>query len=54
MILSFTVNKEGKATNVHLIQSVNTSYDKQAITLLKNAPKWNFKKGDIKTVDINF
>ena len=54
VILSFTVNKEGKATNVHLIQSVNTSYDKQAITLLKNAPKWNFKKGDIKTVDINF
>ena len=54
VILSFAVNKEGKATNVHVIQSVNTSYDKQAITLLENAPKWNFKKGDIKTVDINF
>lgn len=54
VILSFNVNKEGKASNVKVIQSVNTSCDKQAITLLENAPKWNFKNGDIRTVDINF
>ncbi len=40
VIVSFTVKKNGKLSNFHIIQSLDSAYDTEAIRLIKDGPAW--------------
>ncbi|MBO4665071.1 MAG: M56 family metallopeptidase [Bacteroidaceae bacterium] len=41
VILSFIVENDGSLSDLKVIRSVNTEFDKEAIRLVKSMPKWN-------------
>ena len=54
ILLSFTLNKKGKPTNIKVLESSCETCEKQAIRLLEDGPKWIGKRGDPGTVRIQF
>jgi hypothetical protein len=40
--LGFTIDRDGKATNIKLLKGQNAAMNKEAIRLLENGPKWKY------------
>lgn len=54
ILLSFTLNKKGKPTNIKVVESSCKVCEKEAIRLLEDGPDWVAKSGNKGTVRIQF
>jgi len=50
VVLSFNVEKDGKITNVWIVRSYSSSYDREAIRLVSQMPDWQAATKDGKAV----
>ena len=51
VIVQFIVNKDGRVSDVEVVQSVHPSLDKEALRLIKESPNWIPAKQDGKKVN---
>ena len=51
VVVQFIVSKEGKVTNIEVVQSVHPALDKEAMRLIKESPNWIPAKQDGKKVN---
>jgi hypothetical protein len=54
VILSFIIKKDGTAKKIKVEKSLSEDCDKEAIRLLREGPKWNYKNEKRTTLSINF
>ena len=54
VILSFIIKKDGTPKKIKVDKSLSADCDKEAIRLLTEGPKWNYKNDKRTTVSINF
>ncbi len=53
VFISFTINKEGRLTNIKLLRGIGSGCDEEAIRVLKKLPKWNPGKQRGKPVKVS-
>lgn len=60
VVVTFTVNAEGRVENVQIKKSLHPEFDKEAMRVIRNSPRWkpalqnNKKVSSYKTQPINF
>lgn len=40
MVVQFIVERDGSITNIHVIRSLGSAFDKEAVRVVKNMPRW--------------
>ena len=54
VILQFTVEADGRVTNVKVLRSVDESLDKEAVRVVSNSPKWQPGKQRYRAVKVTY
>ncbi len=52
--LQFTVEKDGKVTNVKVLRGVDPSLDKEAMRVVASSPKWTPGRQRDRAVKVNY
>ena len=54
VILSFVIDKDGRLTNIEVLQSPDRSLAEEAVRVLNKSPKWSPGKQRNQTVRVKF